>query len=221
MNPAIPTQAGLDWRGRLKDGLLAGLGYVLMELVILLLIQPIQAILGQPGTFVYAILLLAAAMLSLEHGLHLQRDELAQAAWGALAGLLAWIFIEYSGWLSGQSTATVNALFSYVLCFLVVWVLWRRTAFLGLRYFCLVFLAGWGGHLALAGLTYASSLNPGVEFLPLATGILALAAMLLALGALFTRARSRLECLNAGLALWAAATTAIYLAVYLFNFGMA
>lgn len=192
------------------EGLLVGLGLILLEIFVFLLIQPVKAVFSLPGLFVNAVILLAGSFLSLEHSLNIKINDASQVLWGVFGGLMAWMFLEYSSWLSGQTITDLSALFYFTFSFLFVWALWRRIPSFGLRYFLLMILVGWGGHLLLDAIKRAIIYDQNLAFLLPLTGYLAAVGGILAVAALFFRIRNRLQCLNAALLIWAAFTAVIY-----------
>jgi hypothetical protein len=199
-----------ELRSKLVDGLLAGGVLVLLELLIILLVKPVQQIFGRPGLLVYTVTLMAIGVVCLEQSLSVQKGELYQAWWGTLGGILGWVVIEISASLGGQSMIGETAILSLMFLFLIVTALWRHTHLPGFRYFVLMALLGWLGHVAIQGLNLLVSLAPQLGLTINLLGYLAGAGLAVAILYNFIGTHNRQERLDAAIMAWFAAIIMIY-----------
>lgn len=200
-----------ELRSKLVDGVLAGSVLVLLELLLILLITPVELIFSRPGLLVYTVVLLAVSVVCLERSLNTSLTELVQAWWGVMGGLAGWVVIELNNYLGSQELTSETGVLNLMLVLLVVSVLWRRIAPLGLRYYFVMVLLGWVGHSGLDALVFvAKSIDPRLIFLVPAAGCAAAGIMALSLVFIFLRSRGQLERLNAAIALWYTAMIMIY-----------
>jgi hypothetical protein len=208
----------IELRSKLVDGVLAGSVLVLLELLLILLIKPVQLVFSKPGLLVYTVVLLAVSAACLERSLNTSLIELVRAWWGVLGGLAGWVVIELSNYLGSQELTSETGVLNLMLVLLVVSVLWRRIAPLGLRYYFVMVLLGWVGHSGLVSLAFLTkSIEPRLVFLIPAVGYAAAGIMALSLVYIFLRSRGQLERLNAALTLWY--TTMIMIYVFRGGFG--
>jgi hypothetical protein len=199
-----------ELRSKLVDGLLAGGVLVLLELLLILLIQPVQLIFSRPGLLVYTVSLMAVAVLCLEQSLSTEKDEMNQAWWGTLGGILGWVVIELGTWLGGQSMIGESAIFSLMFIFLIVSSLWRHTQLLGFRYFVVLIFLGWVGHVAIQGVVLLVIYMPQLGLTLQWIGYLAWVGLAAALLYNFFGTRSRQERLDAAIMAWFAVMVLIY-----------
>ena len=199
-----------ELRSKLVDGLLAGGVLVLLELLLILLIKPVQMIFGRPGLLVYTVSLMAVGVLCLEQSLSALKDEWEQVWWGTLGGILGWVVIELSTWLGGQSMIGETAIFSLMFIFLIVSSLWRHTHLPGFRYFVLLILLGWVGHVAIQGLVMLVSYMPQLGMTLQMLGVLAGLGLAAAQVYNFFGTHSRQERLDAAIMSWFAVMVLIY-----------
>jgi hypothetical protein len=200
-----------EFRSKLVDGVLAGSVLVLLELLLILLIKPVQLVFSNPGLLVYALILLSVSVVCLERSLHSMLSEWVQAWGGILGGLTAWIMVELNSGLGGQTLTSETGMLNLMLVFLVASVLWRKIAPLGLRYYLMALLLSWAGHSGLSSLAFfTTSVEPRLAFLYSAAGFLAVGVMAIALAYILLRSRTQLERLNAAMAIWFTAMIMIY-----------
>jgi len=203
-------EAKYEIRSKLVDGLLAGGVLVLLEMMLILLLKPIQLIFESPGLLVYTVILIALSAICLERSLAGRDSELTRAWWGVLAGLSAWVVIALSNKLGGLDLISETGILNLILALLVASVVWRRIAPLGLRYFFLLTFLGWLGQMGLEAMTFLSAHEPRLNTVTTGLGYLAGAVLVVAFIYIFTRSRTRLDRLNAALVIWFAATVMIY-----------
>ncbi len=199
-----------ELRSKLVDGLLAGSVFVLLELLLILLVRPVQLIFSRPGLLVYTVSLMALGVVCLEQCLSAQKDELYQVWWGVLGGVLGWVVIELSTWLGGQSLLGETAVLSLMFMFLIVSALWRHTQLPGFRYYVVVTFLGWFGHVAIQSLVQIIGLFPQFAWYFNLLGYLAGAGLVLALVYNFWFTHNRRQRVNAAIMIWFAALTMIY-----------
>lgn len=190
-------------RSKLVDGLLAGSILVLLELLLILLIKPVELVFSRPGLLIYTVSILAVSVFCLERSLHIALSEYVQAWWGVLGGLSAWVVIELNSYLGGQELTSETGMLNLMLVLLVASVLWRRVAPLGLRYYFVMLLLGWVGHSGLISLVFlTTTVEPNLAFIIPVVGYIAAGMMIVSLVYIFMRSRDQLERLNAAMALW-------------------
>jgi hypothetical protein len=199
-----------DLRSKLTDGVLAGGVLVMLELVMILLIQPIQLLFLRSGILVYTVVLIALAVICLERCLALRDPDMVRAWWGILGGMVTWAVIELSNWLGSQIVTNETGILIFLFVILMISVLWRRIAPLGLRYFFLLAMLGWLGHAGLASVIFLIGRLPQIGSILLGIGYAAVAVIVVAIVYIMVRSQTRLERINAAIAIWSAAMVAIY-----------
>ncbi len=202
---------GFDLRNKLVDGVLAGCVLVLLELLLILLIQPIELVFNRPGVLVYTVVLVAAAVICLERSIAGQPEQTANAWWGVIGGMTGWMAVELSHYLGDQSLLSETGILVFIMAVLTSSVLWRKVAPPGLRYFLLVMLLSWVSHIGLlAAFFMALRFNANLFVILLATGVIAALVFGLTLVSIFWRSHAKSERFNAALVLWAAAMIMIF-----------
>jgi hypothetical protein len=199
-----------DLRSKLTDGVLAGGVLVMLELLMILLIQPIRLLFLAPGILVYTVVLIAISVICLERCLSLRDSDTVRVWWGILGGMVAWSVVELSNWLSSQAVTNEAGVLLFLFLALMISVIWRRIAPLGLRYFFTLAILGWFGHAGLTSLMFLVERLPEVTTILLGIGYLAIAIMAIAILYIFARSQTRLERINAAIVIWAASMVAIY-----------
>ncbi len=200
-----------DLRSKLTDGVLAGGVLIMLELMFILFITPIKEVFGNPGLLVYTVSLLAVTVICLERCLTIRNPDMIRAWWGVLGGMTAWVVIELNNWLGNQSITNETGLLNLFLALLMVSVLWRRIAPLGLRYYFLLAFMGWIGHVALAALSFLTRTMVQLQMLVPLIGYLAGAVIVVGVFYIFLRSQTRLERLNAAIVIWLSAMIMIYI----------
>ncbi len=123
-----------ELRSKLLDGVLAPLVLVLLNVLLAMIVQPVEIVFSRPGLLVYAVVILAAAVVSLERSVVLRYVDTARAWWGMLGGLLTWTVIEIANLISSNSIVSETGVLSMMLVILVVGVLWRKVLPLGVNF---------------------------------------------------------------------------------------
>jgi len=151
MNLRINLQKELerikDWRKDIKSKLLDGfLVFVLSSLAVLLLsllVEPFEMLLGKPGLLIYALVLLAVSMISLDRGL-VQRESVTISAWfGIASGISSWLFVKLTGEVGVIQMDNTGHLLLMLLVVLASLSFWRRGLPSGGRFFLAVFMLNW------------------------------------------------------------------------------
>jgi hypothetical protein len=199
-----------DLRSKLIDGLLAAGVLVLLDVLIILFVNPIMVIFDRPGMLVYTVVLVAIAAICLERSMSSRDPEMTRAWWGILSGVGAWIVIKFSDWLGSQAIINETGVINLMLALLVASVIWRKVNFVGLHYFILVFFMGWLVHVGLASLMFLSSYMPQFHTILSGTGILFGVVMAASVLFIIVRSQTRMERLNAALVIWLSAMIMIY-----------
>ncbi len=199
-----------DLRSKLTDGVLAGGILLMLDLLMILMIKPIQLIFENYGILVYTVILIAVAVVCLERSLALRDPDTTRAWWGILGGMVTWSVIELSNWLGNQSVTNETGVLLFLFVLLMISVLWRRIAPLGLRYFFLLAVLGWVGHAGLNSVIFLIARLPQMSAILTGIGYAALAVVLLSIVYIFVRSQTRLERINAAIVIWTAGMIAIY-----------
>jgi hypothetical protein len=203
-------QNNVDLRSKLTDGLLVGAVLILVDILVILLIKPVQLIFGRPGLLVYTVVLQAISVICLEQSLSNRITDLMRGWWGAIGGIVAWIVIGLGSSLGGQSLLGETSILSLMFLFLVVSILWKRVAPLGLRYYVLVLLVSWVSQALLEGIVFWGQFQPVMSTVFSAIGILAGIVFPLTFAYIFLRTHNQIERLNTALVMWGAAMILIY-----------
>jgi hypothetical protein len=200
----------IDLRSKLIDGLLAGGILVLLDILLILLMKPIQLIFSRPGILVYTVCLLALSVICLEQSLTNRNGDLVRSWWGTIGGMVAWVVVELSSSLGGQSLLSETAILSLMFVFLVVSIIWRRIAPLGLQYYSLLLLLSWVSQVVLEGMIFLGRYQPLMSSSFTAVGFLAAVVLPGAFVYNFLRTHTRLERLNTAIVMWCAAMILIF-----------
>ena len=200
-----------DLRSKLVDGLLAAGVLVLLSIQIVLFVKPILVIFGRPGMLVYIVVLVALTVICLDRSLSNRDPEMRRVWWGILGGGTSWAVIEFSNWLGDQAIVSEAGIINLLLGLLIVSVIWRKVAYVGLHYFLLLFFMGWLGHVGLASLMFVSSYIPQGQMVLQGTGILAGVVMAAAILYILARSQTRMDRMNAALVIWFSALILIYI----------
>ena len=199
-----------DLRSKLTDGVLAGGVLLMLDLLMILLVKPIQLIFENYGILVYTVILIALAVICLERSLALRDPDITRAWWGIVGGMVTWAVIELSNWLGNQLVTNETGILLFLFVLLVISVLWRRIAPLGLRYFFLLAMLGWFGHAGLSSVIFLIGRLPQVSAILMGIGYTALTVIALSIVYIFVRSQTRLERINTAIVIWTAGMIAIY-----------
>lgn len=198
-----------DVRSKLVDGLLAGGVLILLELVLILLIRPVQLLFARPGMLVFTVSLLAISGFCLEQSLSDLHSDWTRAWWGVIGGVFAWVTIELSVSLGNQVLTGETGILMLMLALLIVSVLWRRLALLGMRYFFILILMGWISHVVLKGIAFLAKFEPFFGLVLTVCGYVSIAVLVGSVLYNFFRTQNRLERLNSAIIVWLAVTIMI------------
>jgi len=199
-----------DLRSKLIDGLLAAGVLVLLDIVVVLFVKPILIIFDRPGVLVYTVVLVALTAICLERSLSSRDPVITRAWWGILSGAAGWAVVEFSLWLGAQSMITETGIILLMMALLISSVLWRKVNSVGLHYFLLLFFMGWLGHVGLGSLIFLTGYMPQIQLAVSGTGILGGVVMAAAVLYILLRSQTRMDRLNAALAIWFSAIIMIY-----------
>ncbi len=199
-----------DLRSKLTDGVLAGGVLLMLDLLMIFLIKPIQLIFENQGILVYTVILIALAVFCLERSLALRDPDITRAWWGILGGMVTWAVVELSNWLGNQMVTNETGVLLFLFFLLVISVVWRRIAPLGLRYFFILAVLGWFAHAGLTSLIFLVGRLPQMSSILLGIGYASLAVILLSIVYIFVRSQTRLERINTAIVIWTAGMIAIY-----------
>jgi hypothetical protein len=202
-----------DLRSKLLDGLLAPLVLVLLSILLALIIQPVQILFGRPGLLVYTVVLIAAAVISLERCVVLRYPDTTRAWWGMLSGLLTWTVIETGNMISTNSIVSEVGVLSMMLVILIAGVLWKKVLPLGVKFFAVTLIGAWATHLGLVGFRFLVQVNSDLgasnAFTILGLSVAGLSVLILAWT--FFQSKNRMQRLWVTLALWLCAMMIIYI----------
>ncbi len=201
-----------ELRSKLLDGVLAPLVLVLLSILLALIVRPVVIVFSRPGLLVYAVIILAAAVVSLERSVVLRYVDTARAWWGMLGGLLTWTVIDIANMISTNSIASETGVLSMMLVILVVGVLWKRVLPLGVKFFAVTLIGAWATRLGLVGLHFLVQTNsdPGAANVFTILGLSVAGLSVLVLAWLFFQSKNRMQRLWVTLILWLCAMLMIY-----------
>ncbi len=208
----LAMEKKFELRSKLLDGVLAPLVLVLLTVLLALIVRPVEIVFSRPGLLVYAVVIMAAAVVSLERSVVLRYVDTARAWWGMLGGLLTWTVIEIANLISTNSIVSETGVLSMMLVILVVGVLWRRVLPLGVKFYAVSLLGAWATYLGLAGFRFLVQANPdpgaanAFTILGLSVGGLSV----LVLAWTFFQSKNRMQRLWVTLILWLCAMLMIY-----------
>lgn len=197
-------------RSKLTDGLLAAGVMVLLEVMLILFVNPILILFDRPGMLVYTVVLVALAAICLDRSLSNRDSEMTRAGWGIIGGIVTWVVIEFSSFLGRQSLINETGILNLMVVVLLASVIWRKLPYIGLNYFLSIALIGWLSQVCIASLRFLTSFEPRIETVFIGMGVLAAILMASSIGYIFFRSRTRLERLNAALVIWFSAILMIY-----------
>ena len=202
-----------ELRSKLLDGLLAPLVLVLLSILLALIIQPVEIVFSRPGLLVYSVILLAAAVVSLERCSVLRYPDTTRAWWGMLGGILTWTVIETSNMISSNSLVTETGVLSMMLVGLVTGVLWKRVLPLGVKFYAVTLLGAWASHLGLIGFQFIVKMNadPGANNANPILAISIAGIIVIILAWTFFQSKNHLQRLWVSLALWLCAMLIIFI----------
>ena len=200
-------------KSKLMDGLVAPLFLILITILVALLIKPVEILFQRPGLLVYTVVLLAAAIVSLERSVVLRFPDASRALWGAVGGLLTWNVIELSNLIGTQGLITETGVLLLMLVGLIIGVLWKKILPLGVKFYTVTFLAGWVGHLGTQGIKFLLTINKSPDanntFQVIGFSVIGLCVMIMVW--IFLQAKSRIQRLWGTVALWMCAVLLMYI----------
>ncbi len=202
-----------ELRSKLLDGLLAPLVMVLLSILLALIVQPVQIVFSRPGLLVYTVILLAAAVVSLERCVVLRYPDTTRAWWGMVGGLLTWTVIENANLISANSVVSETGVLSMMLVGLVVGVLWKKVLPLGVKFYAVTLIGAWASYLALIGFRFLVNVNsdPGASNAFTILGLSIAGVSVLIIAWTFFQSKNRMQRLWVTLALWLCAMLMIYI----------
>lgn len=206
-------EKNFEIRSKLLDGLLAPLVLILITILVALLIRPVEILFQRPGLMVYTVVLLAAAVVSLERSVVLRFPDAARALWGIVGGLLTWTVIELSTMIGEQGIISQTGVILLMLVGLIVGVLWKKVLPLGVKFYTVTFLGGWIGHLSLNGIRFVLDMNEDsaaantIQMI----GFSVIGVCVIIMGWIFLQSKSRIQRLWGTVALWLCAVLLLYI----------
>ncbi len=201
-----------ELRSKLLDGVLAPLVLVLLTVLLSLIVRPVEIVFSRPGLLVYAVVIMAAAIVSLERCVVLRYVDTARAWWGMLGGLLTWTVIAIANQISTNSIVSETGVLSMMLVILVVSVLWKKVLPLGVKFFAATLIGAWAIYLGLAGFRFLVQTNsdPGAANAFTIFGLSVAGVSILVLAWTFFQSKNRMQRLWVTLILWLCAMLMIY-----------
>jgi len=206
-------EKNFEIRSKLLDGLLAPLVLILITILVALLIRPVEILFQRPGLLVYTVVLLAAAVVSLERSVVLRFPDAVRALWGIVGGLLTWTVIELSTMIGEQGIISQTGVILLMLVGLIVGVLWKKVLPLGVKFYTVTFLGGWIGHLSLNGIRFVLDMNKDsaaantIQMI----GFSVIGVCVIIMGWIFLQSKSRIQRLWGTVALWLCAVLLLYI----------
>ncbi|MEN4043185.1 MAG: hypothetical protein ROW39_12615 [Anaerolineaceae bacterium] len=201
-----------ELRSKVLDGLLPGVLLFLVFVVCLLMVRPVEYIAGRPGVMVYALALLALAMLCLERAVNPQVSEVSRGMHGMAGGSLTWIVVEISYYLGSIAVDTVTGGLIFITIVGITATVWRRGLPMGFQYFCGTFILLWGAELVISSKKFFAAWTMDAELIFTAAGWVFLALAAVAVSLILFKSKTRLE------RLWGAVLFAFFMILTLFSF---
>ena len=120
----------------------------------------VEKYLGYPGKFIFILLLLVLAMLSLEKGISKRQEEPNSAGYGITSGVLLWQAVQFFSPIWQPQVFSFPSLILWGIVCLITMIFYRKMDSLSIRFFVLVFLLMWGGFLFIEGNNLVINLQP-------------------------------------------------------------
>jgi len=198
-----------DLKSKLVDGLLAFLLICVLLFVLIILMVPLGRM-GSIGYWLYGLITLVIATISLYLAVWKSKSEVQQAWLGIAAGMGAWSVQEASGTLGLVALEDANGVILFVLISAFLLVLWKKLG-IGPRFALGFIWLNWFGHLQLKSQVFLCETGMTVfcRTLPL-TGILAGALILGLLVYLFGWSKYRIQRLWLASWIWLGMTIIVY-----------
>jgi len=191
-----------DLRSKLTDGIGSGLFLVVISFTFELFTQLVYHFFGRPGALIFALILMAGSVTSLEESLRNRHPENQRVLLGMLGGVLAWLVTETSNQIGSLALYSDAGLILFIMVGLVVWTLWRRGLPLGAKLYMETLLLSWLVRLFLAGQHFMEAWSPIFVVVYQIIGYLGLIGGLFVCVWILFRSRTRYERLRLALALW-------------------
>jgi hypothetical protein len=187
----------MHWRqdlwSKLTDGMLAAVSMYLLLLMVMLLVRPIQFVMGKPGLFIFTVILIAISVYFLERSLVSRLPDWGKAWYGLIAGLLAWIAISLSNDLGTQSITSITGILVLLLFSLTITRLWKRYLPVGGRFYGLSIMIAWTGQLIISSRTFLTGFYPRLAVAYHLLGYIAVISGLVITWWIFTQTERRLQ----------------------------
>jgi len=201
-----------ELRSKVLDGFLPGLLLFLLFVVAVLMVSPIEYVTGKPGVMIYALALLAIAIICLERAVNLQVSEVSRALNGMAGGALTWTVVEVSNYLGSFVVESVTGGLIFITIVSIAATVWRRGLPMGIQYFAGTFILLWGGYLVTASEKVVGDWLADAETVFSAVGWIFLVLASVAAGLILFKSRNRLE------RIWGAVLLAFFMILALNTF---
>jgi hypothetical protein len=152
-----------EMRSKLLDGLSTPFVVFMLILMLVLLVRPLEVLVGRSGLFIYALSLLAMAILCLDRSVCKESGEIKQALSGIASGAIAWIVTQLSNYIGAFAVDSVTGGLIFLMVMLIAFTLRKRGLPLGLQFFAATFLINWAAYLIVIGLRLFSMWVPLIE----------------------------------------------------------
>jgi hypothetical protein len=192
----------VDLRSKLADGIGIGLFLVIISFTFELLTQLVYRFLGRPGALIFALILMAGSVASLEESLRNRRAENERVLLGMFGGILAWLVTEISNQIGSLALYSDAGMILFILVALIVGTLWRRGLPLGAKLYMQTLLLSWLTRIFLAGQQFMSAWSPIFIVVYQIIGYLGLLGGLFVCVWIVFRSQTRYERLHLALVLW-------------------
>jgi len=191
-----------DLRSKLADGIGIGLFLVVISFTFELFIQLIYHFFERPGSLIFALILMAGSIISLEESLRNRHPENQRLLLGMLGGIFGWLVTEISNQLGALALYSDAGIILFILVALIVWTLWRRGLPLGAKLYMLTLLLSWLTRIFLAGQHFMEAWTPIFVVVYQIIGYLGLLGGLFVCVWILFRSQTRYERLRLALGLW-------------------
>ncbi len=140
-------------RANILEGVFPAFVLLLTSVVLMLLVAAFDMLFDRAGLLVFALVLLGVAMFCLDRSQAeiYQEQEVPRAWFGAMGGVFAWKMVEMSGYLGEGELVSTMGVLVFIMAWLILTTLWRRSLPVDPQLFFLVLMLSWAAYLFVAG----------------------------------------------------------------------
>ncbi len=182
-----------DLGSKLFDGIGSALVLPSLFVGLLFLQKPFFQILGRPGLLAYGVVLMAISIFCLDRAVHPRFSGTRQAWNGMIGGLLTWLVTYLAMQIGDRTLSGLTAAVIFLLVGLITLVLWRRIPQVGLRFYCLTFVANYLIFLIMIGVKNWTLRLGFLSEIWRITGFLCIPAMVITVGWMLYYSEKRMQ----------------------------